>query len=86
MLKGAFLVDENSINNILSSIGTSFRSFRHTLMKEYILPYKDKLELLLQPPVEYNYIPFEDWRKLVAKKLSVEFEIKSRKMGKIHLH
>ncbi|RVW58153.1 hypothetical protein CK203_117562 [Vitis vinifera] len=40
--QGAFLVDENSKYNIISSIRTSFRSFKHTLMKEYILPYKDK--------------------------------------------
>ena len=63
----------------MSSIGTSFRSFRHTLTKEHILPYKDKSELLLQPLAEYNYIPIEDWRKLVANRLSAEFEIKSRK-------
>ena len=73
------MVDENSKNNIMSSIGTSFRSFRHTLTKEYILPYKDKPEHLLQPPIEYNYIPIEDWRKLVANRLSKEFEIKSKK-------
>ncbi|KAL6312401.1 hypothetical protein AAG906_020013 [Vitis piasezkii] len=71
-VKGAFLVDENSKYNVISSIGTSFRSFRHTLTKEYILPYKDKPEYLLQPPIEYNYIPIEDWRKLVANRLSTE--------------
>ena len=49
------------------------------MMKEHILPYKDKPELLLQPPAEYNFIPFEDWRKLVSNRLSIEFEIKSRK-------
>ena len=67
----------------MSSIGTSFRSFRHTLTKEYILPYKDKLVLLLQPPSEYNYIPVKDWRKLVANRLSTKFEIKSRKRKEI---
>ncbi|RVW66353.1 hypothetical protein CK203_065180 [Vitis vinifera] len=78
-VKGAFLVDENSKNNVISSIGTSFRSFRHRLTKEYILPYKDKPEYLLQPPTEYNYIPIEDWRKLVANRLSKEFQVKSKK-------
>ncbi|RVW64870.1 hypothetical protein CK203_066167 [Vitis vinifera] len=77
--KGAFLVDENSKYNVISSTGTSFRSFRHTLTKEYILPYKDKPEYLLQPPIEYNYIPIEDWRKLVANRLSTEFQVKSKK-------
>ena len=48
-------------------------------MKEHILPYKDKPEILLQPPAEYNYILVEDWRKLVANRLSTEFEVKSRK-------
>ena len=76
------MVDENSQNNIMSSIGTSFRSFMHTLTKEYILPYKDKPEHLLQPPIEYNYIPIEDWRKLVANRLSKEFEIKSKREKK----
>ena len=73
------MVDENSKNNVISSIGTSFRSFRHRLTKEYILPYKDKPEYLLQPPTEYNYIPIEDWRKLVANRLSKEFQVKSKK-------
>ena len=73
------MVDENSKNNIISSIGTSFRSFRHTLTKQYILPYKDKPEHLLQPSIEYNYIPIQDWRKLVANRLEKEFEIKSKK-------
>ena len=45
-------------------------------MKESILPYKDKLEYFLQPSIEYNYIPIEDWRKLVANKLSSKFQIK----------
>ena len=76
---GAFLVDENRKGHIQSSIGTSFRSFRHTLTKGYILPYKDNPEHLLQPPIEYNYIPVEDWRKLVANRLSKEFENKSKK-------
>ncbi|KAL6327304.1 hypothetical protein AAG906_018606 [Vitis piasezkii] len=44
--EGAFLVDENSKYNIISSIGTNFRSFMHTLTKEYILPYKDKPDYL----------------------------------------
>ena len=66
------MVDENSKYNVISSIGTSFRSFRHTLTKKYILPYKDKPEYLLQPPIE-------DWRKLVANRLSTEFQVKSKK-------
>ena len=73
------MVDENSKNNVISSIGTSFRSFRHRLTQEYILLYKDKPEYLLQPPTEYNYIPIEDWRKLVANRLSKEFQVKSKK-------
>ena len=48
-------------------------------MKEYILPYKDKPDYLLQPPIEYNYIPIEDWGKLVANRLSTEFQVKSKK-------
>ena len=48
-------------------------------MKESILPYKDQPEYLLQPSIEYNYIPIEDWRKLVANRLSKEFQVKSKK-------
>ena len=76
------MVDQNRKNNIMSSIGTSFRSFSHTLTKEYILPYKDKPKHLLQPPIEYNYIPTEDWRKLVANRLSKEFEINMKREKK----
>ncbi|KAL6323013.1 hypothetical protein AAG906_023631 [Vitis piasezkii] len=61
---GAFLVDENSKNNAISSIGTSFRSFNR---------------VSFAPPTEYNYIPIEDRRKLVANRLSKEFQVKSKK-------
>ena len=37
IFSGVFLVDENSKYNVISLIGTSFRSFRHTLTKKYIL-------------------------------------------------
>ncbi|KAL6310979.1 hypothetical protein AAG906_019960 [Vitis piasezkii] len=40
---------------------------------------KDKPEYLLQPPTKYNYILIEDWRKLVANRLSKEFQVKSKK-------
>ncbi|KAL6334458.1 hypothetical protein AAG906_015651 [Vitis piasezkii] len=36
----------------------------------------------LQPPTEYNYIPIEDWRKLVANRLSKEFRVKSKRKRK----
>ena len=59
----------------MSSIGTRFGSFKHTLKKENIFI---KISPSFFCPAEYNYIPVEDWRKQVANRLLKEFEIKLR--------
>ena len=76
-LQNAFKVDEDSQNNTIASIGRKFRSFKHHLTKDYIMPYKDDPEHLKEPLPCYNYIETQIWRKLVMDRLSKQFQKKS---------
>ena len=40
-----------------------------------IIPFKDELELLKKPPVEYNFIDNEDWNTFVTNQLSEKFKV-----------
>ena len=44
----------------MKSMGRCFRSFKNMLTAKYIIPFKDQLELLKKPPVEYSFIEDED--------------------------
>ena len=76
-MQNAFKVAEDSKNNTIASIGRKFRSFKHHLTKDYIMPYKDDPEHLKEPPSCYNYIETEIWRNLVMDRLSKQFQKKS---------
>ena len=76
-MQNAFKVAEDSKNNTIASIGRKFRSFKHHLTKDYIMPYKHDPEHLKEPPSCYNYIEIEIWRKLVMDRLSKKFQRKS---------
>ena len=43
------------------------------LIVKHILPFKDELELLKKPAVEYHYIDDEDWNIFVKNRLSEKF-------------
>ena len=52
-----------------------FCSFKNMLTMKYIIPFKDKLELLKKPPIDYNFIDEEDWNIFVKNHLSDEFQV-----------
>ena len=57
------------------TMGTCFRSFKNMLTTKYILPFKDKSELLKKPLAEYDFIDDEDWNIFVKNCLSNEFQV-----------
>ena len=45
------------------------------LTVKYIIPFKDKFELLKKPPTEYNFIDEDDWSIFVKNRFSDEFKV-----------
>ena len=54
----------------MKSMGRCFRSFKNMLTAKYTIHFKDQLELLKKPPVEYNFIKDEDRTNFVKERLS----------------
>ena len=59
----------------MKSMGRCFRSFKNMLTVKYIIPFKDQLELLKKPPVEYKFIEDEDWTIFFKERLSQRFQV-----------
>ena len=59
----------------MKSMGRCIRSFKNMLTAKYIIPFKDQLELLKKPPVEYSFIEDEDWTIFVKERLSQRFQV-----------
>ena len=57
------------------TMGTCFRSFKIMLIVKYIIPFKDKFELLKKPPAKYDFIDEEDWNIFVKNHLLDEFQV-----------
>ena len=60
----------------MRTIGRSFRTFKNHLTVNHIIPFKDKLEMLKKPLVEYNFIEDEDWNIFVKDRFSNAFQVK----------
>ncbi|KAL8116837.1 hypothetical protein AgCh_023131 [Apium graveolens] len=58
---------------VLKSVCQKWREFKSRLTTEYILPYRDQLELLESPPADYSYIEKAHWDMFISDHLSIEF-------------
>ena len=56
-------------------MGKCFRSFKNMLIVKYVIPFKDQLEVLKKPPIEYIFIEDEDWAIFVKERLSERFQV-----------
>ncbi|KAA0058937.1 hypothetical protein E6C27_scaffold98G001140 [Cucumis melo var. makuwa] len=54
--KGAFVVDGRSKKAIMKTAGVSFRQFKSWLTTQYIIPFMDEPQLLIDPPSLYAHI------------------------------
>ncbi|KAL0548993.1 hypothetical protein IC582_013472 [Cucumis melo] len=63
IVEAAFIIDNRSRKSILKTARTAFRQFKHWLTKKYILPFKNKPELLKRPPYMYSYIDQKQWKE-----------------------
>ena len=52
-----------------------FRSFKKMLTIKYVIPFKDQLNVLKKPPIEYNFIKDEDWTMFVKERSSKKFQV-----------
>ena len=50
-----------------------FQSFKNMLTIKCVIPFKNQLEVLKKPPIEYNFIQDEYWSMFVKERLSKRF-------------
>ncbi|KAL4030956.1 hypothetical protein IC575_009211 [Cucumis melo] len=74
IVEAAFIIDNRYRKSILKTAGTTFRQFKHWLMKKYILPFKNEPKLLKRPPYMYSYIDKKQWEEFVRSRLCPHFE------------
>lgn len=71
----AFDVPPSARKMVLKSACQKWREFKSRLTTEYILPYRDQLELLECPPADYSFIEKAHWDMFVSDRLSIEFSV-----------
>ncbi|KAL0534130.1 hypothetical protein IC582_028411 [Cucumis melo] len=75
MVEGAFVVDGRSKKAILKTTGVSFRQFKSWLTTQYIIPFMDEPQLLIDPPSLYAHIIDKHvWQEFVRSRMSSEFQ------------
>ncbi|KAL0546157.1 hypothetical protein IC582_016063 [Cucumis melo] len=75
MVEGAFIVDGRSKKVIMKTAGVSFRQLKSWLTTQYIIPFMDELQLLIDPPSLYAHIINKPvWQEFVRSRMSSEFQ------------
>ncbi|KAA0059875.1 uncharacterized protein E6C27_scaffold108G001630 [Cucumis melo var. makuwa] len=75
MVEGAFVVDGRSKKAIMKTAGVSFRQFKSWLKTQYIIPFMDEPQLLIDPPSLYAHIIDKPvWQKFVRSRMSSKFQ------------
>ncbi|KAL0558794.1 hypothetical protein IC582_003376 [Cucumis melo] len=75
-LSGAFVVDVQSKKAIMRTTGVSFCQFNSWLTTQYIIPFMDEPQLLIDPPSLYAHIIDKPvWQEFVRSRMSLEFQI-----------
>ena len=59
----------------MQTAGICFRQFKYALTTKYIRPFKDDLEKLKCPPIEYSHIEQDHWDAFVSFRLREEFQV-----------
>ncbi|KAL4032724.1 hypothetical protein IC575_005805 [Cucumis melo] len=77
MVEGAFVVDDRSKKAIIETAGVSFRQFKSWLTTQYIIPFMDEPQLLIDPPSLYAHIIDKPvWQEFVRSRMSSKFQKK----------
>ncbi|KAL6319865.1 hypothetical protein AAG906_036935 [Vitis piasezkii] len=66
-IEASFTLDSKSRTNCMLTMDKCFRSFKNMLTIKYVIPFKDQLNVLKKPPIEYNFIKDEDWTMFVKE-------------------
>ncbi|XP_050936273.1 uncharacterized protein LOC127144405 [Cucumis melo] len=75
MVERAFVVDGRSKKAIMKTAGVSFRQFKSWLTTQYIIPFMDEPQLLIDPPSLYAHIIDKPvWQEFVRSRMSSEFQ------------
>ncbi|KAL0544106.1 hypothetical protein IC582_019217 [Cucumis melo] len=75
MVEGAFVVDGRSKKAIMKTAGVSFCQFKSWLTTQYIIPFIDEPQLLIDPPSLYSHIidtpVWQEFVKYVSRILGI---------------
>ncbi|KAA0036550.1 uncharacterized protein E6C27_scaffold191G00530 [Cucumis melo var. makuwa] len=75
MVEGAFVVDGRSKKVVMKTAGVSFRQCKSWLTTQYIIPFMNEPQLLIDPPSLYAHIIDEPvWQEFVRSRMSSEFQ------------
>ncbi|KAK2652250.1 hypothetical protein Ddye_012106 [Dipteronia dyeriana] len=85
-----FKLEEWSKKQILSSTSSKWRCFKSHLTSTYIVPFKDKPEVLKHPPSMYDFVEQKHWEAFVRIRLSEQWmkfrQIQKTRQGKDMYH
>ncbi|OVA10845.1 hypothetical protein BVC80_7577g2 [Macleaya cordata] len=73
-LEVKYVLEPMSKKLLVNGIGDKWRSFKSTLTRKYVLPFKDEPDRLVQPPPMYRFIKQEHWDAFVKSRLNDEFQ------------
>ncbi|KAA0032194.1 transposase [Cucumis melo var. makuwa] len=77
LVVGAFVIDGRSKKAIMKTTGVSFRQFKSWLTTQYIIPFMDEPQLLIDPHSLYAHIIDKPvWQEFVRSRMSLEFQKK----------
>ena len=70
------MVDGRSKKAIMKTVGVSFRQLKSWLTTQYIIPFVDELQLMIDPSALYSHIiDTHVWQEFVKSRLSPEFQV-----------
>ncbi|XP_026385291.1 uncharacterized protein LOC113280890 isoform X3 [Papaver somniferum] len=85
-LEAKYVLEASSRKLLVNGIGDKWRSFKSTLTRKYVLPFKEEPDRLIHPPPMYRFIKQEHWDEFVKSRLNDAFqalhEAQSERRGK----
>ncbi|KAI3903813.1 hypothetical protein MKW92_016772 [Papaver armeniacum] len=85
-LEAKYVLEASSRKLLVNGIGDKWRSFKSTLTRKYVLPFKEEPDRLIHPPPMYRFIKQEHWVEFVKSRLNDAFqalhEAQSERRGK----
>ncbi|KAI3919717.1 hypothetical protein MKX01_000158 [Papaver californicum] len=73
-LEAKYVLEASSRKLLVNGVGDRWRTFKSTLTRTHVLPFKDKPDRLIHPPPKYRFIKQEHWDEFVKSRLNDAFQ------------